>query len=106
MNIDDLRSVLIYVRHVRKIICLRKHPGPDDACARCQIDAALKGEAVSTLVRNAAHANLDQGNAAPVFPAPHVEGAMELLQDFGRLTNKTDQGRLLAIARVMAATAV
>lgn len=37
-------------------------------------------------------------------PAPHVAGAVELLQEYGQL-GETDRGRLIAIARVMRATA-
>jgi hypothetical protein len=36
-----MRSALEYTLLVRKIKCLHAHPGPDDSCARCRIDAAL-----------------------------------------------------------------
>lgn len=49
-QIRELRALAGYVRDVRKIACHHAHPGPDDACARCQIDKALAGEHVSHLV--------------------------------------------------------
>lgn len=37
-----LREALIYVINVRRIECLHKHPGPDESCAKCQAELALK----------------------------------------------------------------
>lgn len=39
----------------------------------------------------------------PTRISPECEGAIELMRTYGRL-NRTDQGRLLAIAKVLAAT--
>jgi hypothetical protein len=41
--IQKLRKALQYVIEVRAIKCSHKHPGPDQVCARCIADEALKG---------------------------------------------------------------
>jgi hypothetical protein len=39
---EELRAALRYVIDVREIKCAHKHPAPDDFCARCRADAALR----------------------------------------------------------------
>jgi len=41
VTVAKLRKQLRYVLEVRGIECLHKHPGPDDACARCTSEKLL-----------------------------------------------------------------